>query len=68
MTLVPLVSMSAGVPSATPTARRQSLVVCTLCGTRLRAEDDCDRSNLDADLFVTVARHRCTPRAAPRTR
>jgi hypothetical protein len=48
------------------TARRQHLVVCTRCGTRLRGEDDRDANNPDADLLVTVARHRCTPRVTSR--
>jgi hypothetical protein len=53
--------------TSSTTARRQQLVVCTHCGTRLRPDDDCDSSNPHAELFVTVARHRCTPRVTPRT-
>ena len=47
--------------SAAMTVDRQEVVVCRLCGTRLRP-DDAGVSYTNHDELVTLANHRCVPR------
>jgi hypothetical protein len=49
-------------------ASRPDVVACELCGARLRRNLEPHPLEVGSDAFISVARHRCTPRVAARRR
>ena len=45
--------------------RPQDVVECPLCGTRLRRNEEPAATEVGRDMYLPIARHRCTPRVTP---
>jgi len=43
----------------------QDLIECPLCGARLHRNEEPDTSEVGRDMFLPIARDRCTPRVTP---